>query len=169
MSWVWAVCKNFPHPQCSLSLSLKPGCSTAWLWQTICHFSKRTDQSHHTNQIVKESVCEKDPPTAAATQLLTYPVVQGWCRVRQSLKTFKCLEVNWTSEKLLNFEERKKMLRLKKKEESKLRDMRSEAERRKQVGKYCEDLMREFSPFLLTFGKHQHAILIINTQVLKTM
>lgn len=33
------------------------------------------------------------------------------------------------------------MLRLKKKEENKLRDIRSEAERRKQVGKYLEDLM----------------------------
>lgn len=80
--------------------------------------------------------------SAAATELLTYPVVQGWCTVQHGLKPFKCLEVNWTSEKLLNFEERKKMLRLKKKEDNKLRHMRSEAERRNQVGKYREDVMR---------------------------
>lgn len=139
--------ERLPQPQPSLSLSLKPGCSTAWLWQTICHFSKCTDQSHHTNQIMKESSCEKDPPTAAATQLLTYPVVQGWCRAQHSLKTFKCWEVNWTSEKLPNFEERRKTLRLKKKEENKLRDMRSEGEMRNQAGKYCDDLMRWFSYF----------------------
>lgn len=48
-----------------------------------------------------------------------------------SLETFKCSRVSWSSEKLLNFEEREKMLRLKKEEESKLRDVRSKAERKK--------------------------------------
>jgi len=89
-------------------------------------------------------MCKKDLRTAAATQLLTYPVAQGWCRaVQHSLKTFKRSKVSWSSEKLLNFEGRKKkMPRLKKKEGSKLRDRRSEAERRKQAGKHLKDLMR---------------------------
>lgn len=59
-----------------------------------------------------------------------------------SLETFKCSRVSWSSEKLLNFEEREKMLRLKKEEESKLRDVRSKAERKKRARKYLEDPMK---------------------------
>lgn len=118
--------ETLPHPQPSLS-SLKPGCLSESRSGTICHFSKALTRA--TTQIrLWRRACEKDLPTAAATQLLTYPVVQGGCTLQHSLKTFKCLEVNWTSQKLLNSEERKKMLRLKKKEESKLRYLKQKGE-----------------------------------------
>lgn len=56
------------------------------------------------------------------------------------------------------------MLRLKKEEESKLRDVRSKAERKKRARKYLEDPMKWLSHLYLL---HQHTILVNNTLMLE--
>lgn len=135
--------------------------------QTICHFSKCTDQSHHISQLVKKRHVQERSPDCSCHTAPHLPsccagVVKG--SIQQASKPLNAQGWAGVQRNFLIFEERKKVLRLKKEGESKLRDVRSEAERKKQAGKYSEDPMKWLSHLYLL---HQHPILVNNTLMLE--